>query len=340
LGNARIFFFQVFLNIKFLPQKKLTALFTYHKTPGVIPWTNDFWCGAPLHETLYPKKPTRTFSKSAELNREVLPLNLRNLSKVVWKILASSLLLFIFLYLQIQYSFSATEEKWWVRKSPHFIIYYRSEPQPGFIEKFINEAEDYYRSILDTLGFTRFDFWTWENRCKIYLESTHSDYVNENSRPTWSRGHVSIRKREIKTYINKDLFGAILPHEMAHLIFREFVGYNRQLPLWLDEGIATLMEESREKRLALGKTLVKSKQFLSLEELTKINHETLRAPTVFYAEACSVVNFLLKVYGKRKFLDFCRCLRDERDWEGCLLGVYRFSDLSQMNKKWIEFLGE
>jgi hypothetical protein len=265
-----------------------------------------------------------------------------NLFLSAWRVLINILLFFIFISLPVQYSNSLSEEKWWVKKSTHFIVYYKQQPYPGFIEKFINKAESYYRSILETLGFRRFDFWTWDNRCKIYLESTHNDYIEGGLRPVWSRGHVNIQKRVIRSYINKDLLDTILPHEMAHLIFREFVGYKRRLPLWLDEGVATLMEEeNREKRLATAKDLVKSGVFLTIDKLTQITHGTLiTPPTIFYAQASSLVDFLLQAYGKRRFLDFCRCLRDKDDWERCLLESYRVSDFSQLNKKWLDFLNK
>ena len=61
-------------------------------------------------------------------------------------------------------------------------------------------------------------------------------------------------------------------------------------------------------------------------------------PGVFYAEAASVIEFLLQKYGKEKFVDYCRKLRDNKNWELSLKEVYKFEDLSEMNEKWLEFL--
>jgi hypothetical protein len=228
--------------------------------------------------------------------------------------------------------------EWLVKKSTHFIVYYKQEPYTGFTDKFLRQAEKYYKSILDTLGYSRFDFWTWEKRCKVYIASSYDEYINETLQPLWSGANVDVEERTIRTYINDELFKSVLPHEMAHLVFREFVGRSVSLPLWLDEGVAALMEEDKEKRLRFAKGLVGSISFIPIEKLTELKQNSLSNPQVFYAEAASIIEFLLNNYGKVRFLEYSRCLRDRRDWEACLAKVYRFFDLSDMSEEWIEFL--
>lgn len=229
---------------------------------------------------------------------------------------------------------------WTVKKSDHFVVYFRDAPA-GYVEDLIKEAEDCYNSITTKLGFTRFeDFWTWENRCKIYLYPTREDYQRATGRPGWSGATVDITTRTINTYLfEKDFLQIVLPHEMGHLVFREFVGYKTTLPLWLDEGIAILQErQNQQDRLSLVQGLVFSGLHIPLEKLIEIDKDNLVFAQVFYAESFSVVNFLLQKYGTDKFIDFCRYLRDKKDWKKGLRAVYGFKDISQMNDEWIEFL--
>ena len=82
---------------------------------------------------------------------------------------------------------------------------------------------------------------------------------------------VQIKKKEISTYMWQEmLFDTILPHEMGHIIFREFVGYNKALPLWLDEGVACMQEYESKERLATAKCLVNLKLYTHLSDLSQI----------------------------------------------------------------------
>jgi hypothetical protein len=91
---------------------------------------------------------------------------------------------------------------------------------------------------------------------------------------------------------------------MTHLIFREFVGYDRRLPLWLDEGIACSQEKDGGQYTAIARVLVKTSMFIHLDKLTEITKPGLFMPEVFYSESAAVVEFLMQEYGKEKFIDF------------------------------------
>jgi hypothetical protein len=232
---------------------------------------------------------------------------------------------------------------WQVKKSDHFIVYFKETP-PDYLDKLIRQAEIYYNSITEELGFTRFEgFWTWDKRCKIYLYPSAKEYQRATGRPAWSGASVNILERTINTYVfEKDFMEVVLPHEMGHLIFREFVGYRRGLPLWLDEGVACLQEKLRkEERLQTAKGLVMSGIYLRIQKLTEITDDNLVMPNLFYSEAASVVNFLLKRYGRDKFVDFCRKLSDAKThWYTALKDVYGFKNLSEMNDEWVRFISD
>ncbi|MDP2043780.1 MAG: hypothetical protein Q8K15_01270, partial [Candidatus Omnitrophota bacterium] len=113
---------------------------------------------------------------------------------------------------------------WQTKKSQHFIIYYQEAPE-DFVDELITRAEDYYNGIVDDLGFRRMDFWSWDNRAKIYLYKNADDFHNDTQYSEWAGAVVSVENRMIKTFVGQQgFFDSILPHEMTHIIFREFIG--------------------------------------------------------------------------------------------------------------------
>lgn len=226
------------------------------------------------------------------------------------------------------------------KKSAHFVIYYQQAPVE-YINQVARKAEHCYRSITEYLGYRRFNFWLWDNRCKIFLYPNREEYLKDTGCASWSSGHVYIIKKEIRTYIWQDkFFDTILPHEMGHIIFREFVGYKKTLPLWLDEGVACMQESDSQERLVIAKGLVRWKLYIDLNELSKIKTTSLIMPFIFYSQSASTVDFLLRNYGRKKFVDFCRQLRDEENWEEALKSVYNLKDLKQLEELWSSDLTE
>lgn len=251
----------------------------------------------------------------------------------------------LFLFLVILFSFSwgicaeVDSSLWQTEKSQHFIIYYQ-EDTTGFVKELINQAENYYNSIVDELGFRRFDFWSWDNRAKIYLYKNNSSYIKDSRRAAWSGAMVSVKTRTIKTYIGQNnFFDSILPHEMTHIIFREFIGDRNDLPLWLDEGIASSQEKtSLANRLGIAKNIINQNAYLKLDNLFEIRDFALIVPYTFYSESASIIIFLMEEYGSEKFLDFCRKLRDAGPWKQALLGTYHFFNFEEMERAWKSYI--
>lgn len=233
--------------------------------------------------------------------------------------------------------------KWNVKKSDHFIVYYRTAPVED-VNRIVESAERYYDEITKELGFTRFEgFWTWDARVKIYLYNTRSEYIKETRHSEWSGAHINLITRELYGYLDMaDFLDVILPHELGHVIFREFVGFKRELPLWLDEGVVSYLEKSeKQERLMVAKAVAKTSYFVPLSMLNKARPGVGMMPDVFYAEAASVIEFLITTYGKDKFFRFCealKTLRFDQNWFDAARDVYHFDNIGDMNKKWLSFL--
>ncbi|MDP8260637.1 MAG: peptidase MA family metallohydrolase [Candidatus Gygaella obscura] len=232
--------------------------------------------------------------------------------------------------------------KWKQIKTLHFVIYFQETP-PGFIDKVKERAEDYYREINFNMGFSRYEYWTWDERCKIYIYSSKEDYVEYTGQPNWSAGCADYKERSIKSYpLASGFIDTLLPHEMGHLIFRDFVGHSNTVPLWLDEGVATYQELARRwgsKRTVLNS--VKNNTFMTVEELTNIDTRKLKSRTqieLFYAESSNLVSFLIERYGKAKFRYFCEDLGKRYSLEKAIANNYPFRDLNELNSTWLRYL--
>lgn len=253
-------------------------------------------------------------------------------------------ILFLFIvFIPFYPAFAQDAAEWDISKSTHFIVYFKNAPD-DFIGEVINRSEDYYESITEAIGFTRFDFWLWDDRAKIYVYDTPEDYMKETHQPAWSAGLAVPKQKMISTFVNSaGFFDNILPHEMAHIIFREFVGFeNEAIPLWLDEGVSSYQEQLRVSTsdMLLRKALDNNK-IIALEDLSGFNLRSSPESAslqLFYAEASSAVGFLINNFGTDKFVEFCRNLRDKKNLTQSLSYVYNFSSIKELEASWIEYL--
>lgn len=237
----------------------------------------------------------------------------------------------------------AKDDDWHIIKSTHFIIYYKNAKEE-FLERLIEKAEDYYDEIADDLGFRRHNFWLWDNRAKIYIYDEAKSYQVATGQPIWSGGSVIPRDKIIHTFVGQNgFFDITLPHEMGHIIFREFVGFdNPDIPFWLDEGVASY--QGRLRRITANRSVkeaIKKSNFITLEKLSQINPILTPDSSVvnlFYSEALSIIDYLIKEFGKDNFVLFCQNLRDKRNLERALASSYPFKNLQELERTWQRYL--
>ncbi len=234
-------------------------------------------------------------------------------------------------------------EEWSTAKSTHFIVYYKHAPE-DFISQLIEKSEYFYDKIADDLGFRRFDFWLWDNRAKIYIHDDSGAYQAATHQPSWSAGCAIMREKIIHTFpYASGFFETTLPHEMGHIIFREFVGFNNPaVPTWLDEGVASYQENSIYSMAdRVVKDAIATNRSIGLEDLSRMDPHFINdnpGVLLFYSEAVSVIDFLVKEFGKDSFILFCQNLRDKQDLERAISYVYPFKDVRELNAAWQEYL--
>ena len=258
---------------------------------------------------------------------------------------------------------------WKEKDSDHFICYYTTDDK--FAKQTLDKAEDYYKQIALDLGYPRYtDFWTYDNRAKIFIYPDHASYLKAADMPEWSHGMADYNKKEIVSYLwSGEFLDSILPHETAHLIFRDFVGFTGEIPLWLDEGVAQWSETCKRSEMkGMVYQLYEEDRLLSLEDLMKLDVRKLKKMdrvyiratrdkegkpaalflstdaliTNYYLVAVSVIGFLIERYGSDRFSRFCRELRDGKEVGEALKFAYSPSiqSIEDLEVNWRQYLAE
>lgn len=264
---------------------------------------------------------------------------------------------------------AAWAQSWQELKGKHFIVNYAQDKKEA--QEILYKAGNYYTSIARELGYPRYsDFWTWEKRAKIFIYPDHGSYLKATGRPEWSHGMANYADKTIISYrFGQGFSDTILPHEIAHLVFRDFIGFKSDIPLWLDEGVAQWSEFKNRpgrKREILeefehGKLIsLWDMMSMNLGAVSKYENVQIRAGVgkggksgilflnaeavvrVYYFQAFSLVGFMIEKYGSLKFADFCRQLRDGHSLEEAIRRVYapQMKNLDELETNWINYLEE
>ncbi len=237
-------------------------------------------------------------------------------------------------------------QEWQEIRSEHFLVNFTDDE--AFAKDVSRQSEIYYKRIASELGYQRYSgFWTWDNRVKIYIYPDKESYLKKTGQPQWSEGMASYTDKEISSYAwSEGFLKMLLPHEMAHLIFRDYVGFKGEVPLWLDEGVAQWMEPHKRKsvKIVMGR-LADSGNMLSLHQMMTIDIRNSHDPglvQIYYVQAVSLIDFLITKYSASRFTNFCRQLRDGKNIEDSLRFAYPISlrSIDEFEKKWMKYIME
>ena len=205
----------------------------------------------------------------------------------------------------------------------HFNVY--SEGSPAS-EEFIGVVENLHGNLM--LDLASFSPWASEEKVTIYLFKSQDTYRQVTGRPAWSGGASSVPKRKVYVYESEELPG-ILAHELCHIYYDGFFLDGKADPLWLSEGMATLVQV--ERGLAAPNWLRENMEILergggySMTELMSVT-TTADSPDdrvrLWYAQSYSTVRFLIRSQYKSSFYKFSEYLREGRDTTQSLYRAY------------------
>jgi hypothetical protein len=146
----------------------------------------------------------------------------------------------------------------------------------------------------------------YPNTVEIYVWTDHQDYaLHAQDAPDWSGGsysfatkdgligrRIDLMQLDDRGRFNVVMLDRVLPHEMSHLVTREYFG-DAPCPLFLNEGMAMLSESVVDNgRVLLAGAALAGDNKIPLEDLFLQTRQDIRDVNVFYAESYSLAGYL------------------------------------------------
>jgi len=270
-----------------------------------------------------------------------------NMDMRVWIPAFAGMTIFIFCAgLSTNVSFADDiQDSWQKMRGQDFIIYYRTDVPDDFVQTTMDTAEEEFKRVTDNLGITNNQSWAMKDQIKIYIYSDKIDYVKNGGQAGWSHGVAFAKAKTVKLYPDASgFFDSLLPHELGHIIFRDYIGYTADIPLWFEEGVAIYQEKA--KRLGSNETVkdtIQNGQFIPLSQLTGMRlykNTNDQVVDLFYAESASAVYYMITELGEQEFYLFCNELKSGTPFLEALHKVYlRFNTIDDVNQAWVDYLG-
>jgi len=130
-----------------------------------------------------------------------------------------------------------------------------------------------------------------------------------------------------------------IPHELSHMLLYEATGANYgAIPIWFDEGLATLFEEAAngDYETILEEAVITNSTIPFAELCQSFPTESSKA-LIAYAQSSSFIRYIQAEYGNFAILQMIRALADGAD---CQSVTTRAIDrtLEELNEEWLEDL--
>ena len=211
---------------------------------------------------------------------------------------------------------SKVHRQTYVETSDHFVVRARN---PHVAKLVATEAEvNLDRICRDILAGQEYP-----HSVEVYVWADSTDYAaNAEDAPEWSGGRYSLEKRDGLLVRRIDLtqcdksgrfavimLDRVLPHEMCHLVVREFFG-DATVPLYLNEGLAMLAEITIDNdRILLAGASVNDKAKIALRDLLARDRCDMGDPALYYATSYSFSSFLHRRLSAEQFKSFLHHLK-------------------------------
>lgn len=153
---------------------------------------------------------------------------------------------------------------------------------------------------------------------QIVVYGTQDEYRKKTGQPDWSSG-VTVGNA-IYTFYSPALDG-VLAHEMTHVIWYEFMnGRLTDQQRWVNEGLAVYEEakvRNRGNELFAGARVTLRSAAVPLDQLMNLapNSERAYEASLWYAQAESMIRFMIERGGRIGFGQFLAAVRDGQGFD-------------------------
>jgi hypothetical protein len=203
--------------------------------------------------------------------------------------------------------------------------------------KRIAETAEYCRREMAMLwlGTTLPD---WSEKCPIKVNVGKELGAGGATTFVFQDGIVSDWEMDIQGSEER-ILDSVLPHEITHIVLASH--FRRPLPRWLDEGIATSVENESEKekyRNMLRHFIRKDVQrCLPCRRMVSMK-EYPQDIMPFYSQGFSAVEYLLLLGGQREIIRFAETAL-KSGWDNALLRHYGFANLGEFQENyWVKWV--
>lgn len=130
-----------------------------------------------------------------------------------------------------------------------------------------------------------------------------------------------------------------IPHELSHMLLYEATGANYgAIPIWFDEGLATLFEESANGDYeTILEEAVNSNNTIPFAELCHSFPAESNKAVLAYAQSSSFIRYIQTEYGNFAILQMIRALADGADCQSVTTRAIDRS-LAELNEEWLDDL--
>lgn len=240
-----------------------------------------------------------------------------------------------------------SEKDWTAQQTANFIIKTQKNSSTISTPNLSMKLEQIYATLRLNIG------WMMPNdKITVRIYNSQENYLKgEGEYAKGSRALAYPLENTIAFYDNKENFENTkqdMAHEIVHMFTSGYFNPEQDAkldmpPRWLDEGMATLLEDSvadEQEDKVWAKLLFEDKNFAKFKDFF---NEKENYSLDWYVQSYAIVRFLFNPYdskiAKRKvqFKKFCELLKQGKDLDYALRKVYHYKNMDQLEKKFYKW---
>ena len=231
--------------------------------------------------------------------------------------------------------FDDTQHQWQsITEGPITLLWYSGNT--AFANALMTSAQQGLQKIENDIGVIP------QGKVRIYIYGSTQDMLAAQLFPPQWEGGVTFQGFDviaIGVATNQLSYGVdVIPHELTHWATGHLVfnSYGAGLPTWLDEGLATYVQNEQDSNYL--NQAIKQNKLISVRTLSSPFSAVAEQAYISYAESHSIVSFLLATYGKDKMLQLLNVFHEGATYDDALHQVYGF-DQDGLDQLWRKSIG-